>query len=246
MPDAIPARPSSSTSPPPTPSATTRAAGIERRVVGGIRRSRNPPIFSWSERRITPAANPPYAAARGGETAAMIRRASIWGLFAILFASTRALSWEYQGHEMVGAIADRMLSANAQQQVQQILGFSLQVAAPWPDCVRSVVKKDDGTFDYLPSPFHPEYRIPCKSFERDTAPAEQARMLDYAARNWLNCTYIPGRPGQCHAAFHFADVTIQRNDYDRRYVGTSDHDVVSAINAAIFVLQGRPAPTPFS
>src|SRR5262249_11555673 len=132
-----------------------------------------------------------------GETAVMTSRALIGGLFAVLFASTPAFPWEYQGHEMVGAIADKMLSANASQQVQQSLGFPLQVGAPWRDCVRSAVKKDDGTFDYLPSPFHPEYRIPCKCFEGDTAPAEQARMLDYAARNWVNCTYDTRRAGQC-------------------------------------------------
>jgi hypothetical protein len=71
-------------------------------------------------------------------------------------------------------------------------------------------------------------------------------MEDYAKRNWYNCTYIIGTPGGCHQAFHFADVAIQRDGYDRRYVGTNDHDVVSAINACIAVLQGRPAPLPFS
>jgi hypothetical protein len=71
-------------------------------------------------------------------------------------------------------------------------------------------------------------------------------MEDYARRNWVNCTYIPTKAGLCHEAFHFADVAIQRDEYDRRHVGTSDHDIVSAINAAILVLQGRPAPTPFS
>ena len=168
---------------------------------------------------------------------------SILAIAATIAAGTPAFPWDYQGHEMVGAIADRLLNANAKQQVAHHLGFSLQAAAPWPDCVRSIVHKDNGTFDYLPSPFHPEYRTPCKSFEGD---AELARMKDYAKRNWVNCTYIPTTAGQCHAAFHFADVAIQRDGYDRRYVGTSDHDIVSAINAAILVLQDRPAPAPFS
>src|ERR1043166_9690463 len=165
---------------------------------------------------------------------------------AMITTGTPAFSWDPQGHQLVGAIADQMLNANAKQQVAQILGFSLQVAAPWPDCVRSVVRQDKGpfdTYDYLPSPSHPEFRTPCTSFEGD---AEVKRMQDYAKRNWLTCTYIPGQIGQCHAAFHFADVAIQKGGYDRRFVGTSDHDVVSAINAAILVLQDRPAPTPFS
>jgi hypothetical protein len=170
----------------------------------------------------------------------------LYALLLTVIATTPALPWGYEGHEMVGAIADKMLSNNAKQQVQQILGFTLQVAAPWPDCVRSVVQLHDGTFHYLPPPSHPEYRIPCKSFEADASPDEQARMEDYVSRNWTNCTYIPGKVGLCHEAYHFADVAIQRDSYDRRDVGTSNHDVVSAINACIAVLQGKPAPTPFS
>jgi S1/P1 Nuclease len=180
-------------------------------------------------------------------------RAWICGLLLSIAASTPAFAWGPEGHEMVGAIADQLLTPNAKQQVQQILGFSLQVAAPWPDCVKSVVHTDDGkyfmggAFSYLPSFLHPEYRDPwCKSFEANAARAEQTRMEDYAKRNWINCTYYLDRIGRCHETFHFADVSIQNNDYDRRHVGTSDHDIVSAINAAIFVLQGKPVPPPFS
>ena len=182
------------------------------------------------------------------------------GLLLSIAASTPALAWDYQGHEMVGAIADQLLTNNAKQKVQEILGFTLQVAAPWPDCVRSVVHKDDGSFSYLPDYLHPEYRTPCEAFETkikdpEISP-EQRRMEDYAKRNWYNCTYIVGKAGGCHQAFHFADVAIQRDGYDRRHVGTNDHDVVSAINACITVLQewpgpsptpqDRPAPAPFS
>jgi hypothetical protein len=39
-------------------------------------------------------------------------------------------------------------------------------------------------------------------------------------------------------------VAIQHDTYDRHDIGTSDHDVVSAINAAILVLQNEPAPAP--
>ena len=70
-------------------------------------------------------------------------------------------------------------------------------------------------------------------------------MVDYVTRNWSNCAY-EDRPTNCHKAFHFADVAIQHDTYDRKDVGTSDHDVVAAINAAILVLQSKPAPTPFS
>jgi len=70
-------------------------------------------------------------------------------------------------------------------------------------------------------------------------------LVDYVSRNWDNCTY-EDKPTNCHKAFHFADVAIQHDDYERKYHGTSDHDVVSAINAAIAVLENNDAPTPFS
>lgn len=169
-----------------------------------------------------------------------------WLAIGALFLSTTvsgpAFPWGYQGHEVVGSIADQLLEGHpAKQQVQSILGFELRVAAPWPDCVRSVVRNDDGTFKYTPNPLHPEYRIPCTSFE---TPSGTARMEDYVKRNWDNCIYIPGHG--CHESYHFADVAIQHYYYNRAYAGTSDHDIVSAINAAIAVLKGQPSPAPFS
>src|SRR5262249_46797677 len=91
------------------------------------------------------------------------------------------------------------------------------------------------------TPGKAEYRIPCTSFE---TPVEAARMEDYVARNWSNCAYQAGHG--CDESYHFTDVAIQHCDYSRNYTGTSNHDVVGAINAAIAVLQVRPAPMPFS
>jgi len=162
-------------------------------------------------------------------------------LLSLLVATGSAFAWGHEGHEVVGSAADQLLGAHAKQEVAQILGFELRVAGPWADCVRGVVREPDGTFKYAPDPHHPEYRIPCTSFE---TPAETARMEDYAGRNWTNCTYLPGRG--CHEAYHFDDVAIQHDHYDRTYAGTNDHDVVSVINAAIAVLKDKPAPAPFS
>ena len=89
------------------------------------------------------------------------------------------LAWGYQGHRVLGAIADHLLGPNAQQQVKNILGFDLRTAGPWADCLRSVARLPDGTFKYAPS--NPDYRIPCTPFE---TPAETARMEDYVSRNW--------------------------------------------------------------
>lgn len=169
----------------------------------------------------------------------MIARRISAALLALAISCGQALAWGYQGHEIVGSIADHLLNDHAKQEVRNILRFELRVAAPWPDCVRSVVRQEDGSFKYKPT--LPVYRIPCTPFE---TPEETARMEDYVSRNWSNCTYEAGHG--CHETYHFADVTIQHDRYDQAYAGTSNHDVVSAINAAIMVLQDQQAPSPFS
>ena len=105
-------------------------------------------------------------------------------------------------------------------------------------------KNDDGTFSYKEDPSHPEYEIPCTNFR--TA-AEQKRMEDYVARNWTQCIYpATGTERGCHNTYHFDDVAIERDHFDRHYLGTNEHDLVAAISAAIAVLKGNPAPAPFS
>lgn len=160
-------------------------------------------------------------------------------LAALLSFIADASAWEYQGHRMVGSIADHLLTPNVRDQIKSILGFDLRTAAPWADCVRSVTRLDDGTFRYAPS--KPEYRVPCTAFE---TPSGIARMEDYVARNWHTCVYAPKHG--CHETYHFTDVAIQRDEYRRDVAGTSDHDIVAAVNAAIAVLRDRPAPPPFA
>jgi hypothetical protein len=164
-------------------------------------------------------------------------------VWALLYPAA-ALAWGYQGHEVVGSVADRLLKPNAKQQVRQILGFNLRTAGPWADCVKSVVRHDDGTFHYEVDPNHLEFEVPCTSFN---SKEERARIVDYAARNWSTCSYKPdGFERGCHNTFHFEDIAVQRNNFDRSFQGTNDHDVVAAISAAIAVLTDKPAPPPFS
>jgi hypothetical protein len=164
----------------------------------------------------------------------------VWALLYPVAAS----AWGYQGHEVVGSVADRQLKPNAKQQVQQILGFTLRTAGPWGDCVKSVVRHDDGTFHYEVDPNHLEFEVPCTSF---SSKEERARIVDYAARNWFTCSYKPdGFERGCHNTFHFEDIAVQRNNFDRSFQGTNDHDVVAAISAAIAILTDKPAPPPFS
>lgn len=169
----------------------------------------------------------------------MVLRAIRWSFCILLLLSGPVFAWGPEGHQVIGSIADQLLSEHAKQQVANILGFELRVASTWPDCARSVVRHPNGSFEYV---VNPRFEPPCTPF---AAPAERARLVDYVSRNYSNCTY-DDKPVDCHKAFHFADVAVQHDAYDRKYVGTSDHDVVSAINAAIRVLQNKPAPAPFS
>jgi hypothetical protein len=168
-----------------------------------------------------------------------------------LLHSTPASAWAYQGHRVVGSIADHLLRPNAAAQVRHILNegdsraLDLRKSGPWADCVKSVVRHPDGTFEYVVNPDHLEYEVPCTPFK---SAEERARMVDYVSRNWSNCLYQPDPdkpPSGCHNTFHFDDVAIQRDRFDRSYQGTNDHDLVAAIGAAIAVLQDKPVPPPF-
>jgi hypothetical protein len=164
----------------------------------------------------------------------LLALAALWGA---LLGASPACAWSADGHQMVGAVADDLLNPRARAQVRTILGYDLKTAAVWADCVRAVKPADGGGFAYPPGAGRPE----CRPFE---GTAERRRMEDYVKRNWSNCVYAPDRG--CHEAFHFADVPVQRDRYDRSYAGTSDHDIVSTLLAAQAVLKGRPAPAPFS
>lgn len=176
-----------------------------------------------------------------------MRRAIAASACALLLLSHQAFAWNASGHQIVGAIADEMLTANAKQQVAAILGANLKTAGPWLDCVKSVHRFADGTFHYV---VEPEYEEPCKPF----AKAHNV-MQQYVKRNFFQCSYLTKRkdddnnPYQeemgCHNTYHFADVAIQRDHFDRNFQGTNDHDIAAAITAAITVLLERPSPPPF-
>jgi hypothetical protein len=154
-----------------------------------------------------------------------------WAVALSLACIGEAAAWDHHGHEFIGSLADQLLTGRAKQEVDRNLGLPLRIAAPWPDCVRSVVKHADGRFEYAPS--QQRFREGCESFE--TAEAK-GRMEDYARRNWDKCVYQNGRAG-CEDTYHFADVAIQHDDYRPTYAGTSKHDIVHAINAAIAILK---------
>jgi hypothetical protein len=154
-----------------------------------------------------------------------------------LLASLPARAWGPQGHQTVGAIADRLLvGTHAGAEVRRLLGPEpLQVAALWADCVKSVTERWPQHYIH-----NPRFKD-CQAFE---SLQERVEMEDYVRRNLEGCR--PGRNEErCHRQYHYADIAVQRPSYSARHAGASDHDVVAAINAAVAVLRGKPAPRPF-
>lgn len=149
-----------------------------------------------------------------------------------------AMAWGPDGHMAVGAIADaRLAGTPTAAKVKAILrpGETLQSVAVWADCAKGV-RVVDGKFVYqADDTLYPE----CKPFG-----ANGAEFVRFVAANWTQCGLPHGRE-YCHQQYHYADVAIQRDRYQRGLTGTSGHDVVQAIDAAIAMLQGRPVPAPF-
>jgi hypothetical protein len=151
--------------------------------------------------------------------------------------SRNAQAWGPDGHHTVAAIADKLLAGtNAAAQVGTILGsVSLVDAAVWADCAKGVTVPG---FTYQGAGRYPE----CAGFE--TA-SEEAAMIDFVKRNATNCKPKPTEE-VCHKQYHYADIAIQHDSYEPTFEGARTDDIASAVRAAITVLQGAPAPAPFS
>ncbi len=168
-----------------------------------------------------------------------ISRVILSAVLAALPVSTWA--WQAAGHQKIGAIADRLLEGSAAQaRVREILvGRNLETLSVWADCVKGMASSDGKTFTYQANPErYPE----CTAFGSEE---ETGRMRDYVARNWNQCGAARGRE-YCHNQYHYADVADSRDHYESGLAGTTPHDIVHSINAAIAVLQGRQPDVPFN
>jgi len=155
---------------------------------------------------------------------------------AILCADAQA--WNAQGHQAIGAIADQLLEGTpALTHVRKILASeSLSTASVWADCAKSVDER--GSFSYQSSDRFPE----CSPFD---TPEGRANLEDYVRRNQDRCGVAPGQE-TCHRQYHYADLDSFAGAYRPGAAGSSDHDVVSGVLAAVARLQGRPVPPPFA
>ena len=148
-------------------------------------------------------------------------------------------TWAFgpQGHQLTADVATQLIqSSRAERETAKLLGpITLRDIAVWADCAKGVGPPPE--FSYTASQRRPE----CAVFE---TPAEIALMRDYVRRNLDNCQPLDGNE-PCHKQYHYADLALQRQRYRRGLTGTSDHDVVAALQAAIQVLRGQPSPAPF-
>lgn len=146
------------------------------------------------------------------------------------------MAWGREGHQKVGAIADRMLTDKAGSKVSAILGIPLETASVWADCAKGVSVKN-GMAVYNDNPIYTE----CDAL--DASDSEfLAAMKNYVLNNWSNCSRSLNNEA-CHKQHHYADISIHRSRYDASYVGASDQDIVTTINAALAVLTDRQHQT---
>ena len=168
----------------------------------------------------------------------MRRSAKVWALALTMLGAIGAQSvsaWGPPGHETIGAIADTLLiGTQAEREIKAILGEEkLATAALWADCVK-------GVGDRPPYRYHMNSRYPeCDPFQQ-TASGREA-MEDYVRRNAIAC-HPRATEEACHKAYHYTDVAIEHDGYDRADVGTSEHDLISAIEAAVAKLKGQAVP----
>lgn len=158
-------------------------------------------------------------------------------LLLCLVSAMPARAWSPQGHQTIGAIADTLVAGTrAAREVHALLGDeSLGTAALWADCVKGVSEREP--YRYVANPRYAE----CQPFHGE---AGEREMEDYVRRNLEACRPLRGQEN-CHKQYHYTDVAVQRAAYARGLVGTSDHDIVAAIQACVRVLRGEPAPAPF-
>lgn len=175
--------------------------------------------------------------------ASMIRRLA--GLAIAALASGPAAAWNAAGHESVGGIADQLIKGTPTgKRVTAILGGTLQNAAIWADCAKSV-KQIDGvwTFD-MADKWRPK---DCDLF---AAEPNNKALIGFVSRNSAVCEAQAPR-GKCgHKNFHFTDISVARPHYDPALPGASRIDLLHAIDAAVAVIKTGKAtaksPAPFN
>ena len=193
--------------------------------------------FLWNRRF----ARHPYA------VPGTVRRVVILLLIAFL-SIPHAFAYDANGHEIVGAIAQQLLSPTTRNALKEDLrDVSLMEAGPWLDCAKNVQVTDDGSpwrFHYE-NPSIPEWK--CPTFENAQFRKE---MEEYVRANCPAPTMNKAGRYTCPSdEYHYTDISVAESGYSPDDLGANDHDVVAAINAIIVYLQNgakAPAAKPFT
>jgi hypothetical protein len=175
--------------------------------------------------------------------AAMVSQLAALALAAV--AAGPAAAWNAAGHGSVGGIADQLIKGTPTgKRVNAILGGSLQNAAIWADCAKSV-KQVSGVWT-----FDKADKWRAKDCDLFAAEPNNKALIAFVSRNAAACEAQAPR-GKCgHKNFHFTDISVAKPHYDPALPGASRIDLLHAIAAAVAVIKNDKAsarsPTPFN
>lgn len=172
-------------------------------------------------------------------------RCRVAGLAIAAVAAGPAAAWNAAGHESVGGIADQLINGTPTgKRVAAILGGTLQNAAIWADCAKSV-KQIAGVWTFDKADI---WRAKdCDLFAAD--PNNKA-LIGFVRRNAAVCQ-AQAPSGKCgHKNFHFSDISVAKPQYDATLPGASRIDLLHAIAATVAVIKTGKAtaqsPAPFN
>lgn len=147
-------------------------------------------------------------------------------------------AWGADGHEIVGAMAERLLqNTRAAERVKLILGGrSMAQVAGWADCLKNI--SPDLQFEYT----NPGRYVDCKTFEN---PEDIAVLAAFVKRNHDSCFATAKSRESCHKHYHYTDLSLSQSSYQAGEFGSAGEDIVQALAASIAYLRGETVPAPF-
>ena len=159
-------------------------------------------------------------------------------LSSLLILPSSVWAWGADGHEIVGAMAERLLqNTRAAQRVKQILGGrSMAQVAGWADCLKNI--NPELQFEYT----NPGRYVDCKTFEN---PEDIAVLAAFVKQNHDSCFATSKSRESCHKHYHYTDLSLSQTAYQTGEFGSAAEDIVQALAASIAYLRGETVPAPF-
>lgn len=168
----------------------------------------------------------------------LARRLGVLCLSLTLVLPSPVWAWGADGHEIVGAMAERLLqNTRAAERVKQILGGrSMAQVAGWADCLKNI--NPELQFEYT----NPGRYVDCKTFEN---PEDIAVLAAFVNRNHDSCFATAKSRESCHKHYHYTDLSLSQSGYQAGEFGSAGEDIVQALSASIAYLRGEAVPVPF-